>query len=178
MVNSFYSWRPGCSAIAVSEAVAGTPAACLCRGGPTNGSMQLLHCLEPASAALLLLSAEEHDAPCKRVNLLHCLETVSATALLLGAGGEVPPAKPYLTFTSTGPRLSMTQDLPISPPYTSSRELQSVACHMGLRLSVLPILAEARPSPTVLKRCTASTNTKRLYGAQICSEVPHGLAPA
>ena len=58
------------------------------------------------------------------MQLLYCLETACAAALLLGAGGEAPPAKPYLTFTSTGPRLSMTQDLPISPPYTSSRELQ------------------------------------------------------
>lgn len=37
-------------------------------------------------------------------------------------GDAAPVAKPTLSFTSLGHKLNLTQELPISKPYTSSRE--------------------------------------------------------
>ena len=54
-------------------------------------------------------------------NAADSLEVKLAMRTLAGVPTQQPVSRPYLTFASKGHNLNITQDLPVSKPYTASR---------------------------------------------------------
>ena len=54
-------------------------------------------------------------------NAADSLEVKLAMRTLAGGPTQQPVSRPYLTFASKGHNLNITQDLPVSKPYTASR---------------------------------------------------------
>ena len=65
-------------------------------------------------------------------NAADSLEVKLAMRTLSSGPSTQPVSRPYLTFASKGHNLNMTQDLPVSKPYTAGRKsvmLQDLPCY-------------------------------------------------